>query len=196
MKKIALLAIPFAAAVSSPAMAQDTAGVGGFRLEAMIGYDIARAEFNEGQGRRDKGGVVGGAGVGYDVPLGTAFAVGADAELTFATTDARVTGIGEVQARRDIYVGGRITANISDAAAIYGKVGYTNLRARLRLNEGVTADDDDVNVGGNLDGVRGAVGVQFGGDEDRSFYGLEYRYSNYEADLIRHQGMLVVGYRF
>lgn len=196
MKKFALLAVPFAAVVGSPAMAQDSAGdsVGGFRLEAMVGYDIVRAEFEEAEGRDDKGGVFGGAAIGFDFPLGAALSVGADAELTLATTDAVVEDVGEVKAKRDIYLGGRITAHVSDTVAIYGKAGYTNLRLRLNL-EDEDEEFDDFSFAGNLDGVRGGIGVQFRG-EDRSYYGFEYRYSNYEADVDRHQGMLFVGYRF
>jgi outer membrane immunogenic protein len=191
MKRIALLAVSFAAAVSSPALAQDTTA-GGFRLEAMAGYDIVRAEFEEGEGKESTRGVVGGAAVGFDFPFGTALSIGADAELTLATTDIEVAGIGEVKAKRDIYVGGRITGNISENVALYAKAGYTNLRVRLQTDD----EDEEFDLAGNLDGVRGAVGVQFRSAEDRSYYGLEYRYSNYEADVIRHQGMVVVGYRF
>ncbi|HEX8443073.1 MAG TPA: outer membrane beta-barrel protein [Allosphingosinicella sp.] len=203
MKKFALLAVTFAAALSSPALAQEAAAdtVGGFRLEAMIGYDILRAEFLEAEGRDDKGGVFGGAAVGFDFPLGAALSVGADAELTFATTDIVIPDDpaeagpepeGRIETKRDIYVGGRLTAHLSDSVALYGKAGYTNLRVGLDL----TDDEDlDFDVAGNLDGVRGGVGVQVRGD-DRAYYGFEYRYSNYEADVDRHQAMLVVGYRF
>ncbi len=191
MKKIALLAVPFAAAVSSPALAQETTA-GGFRLEAMVGYDIVRAEFDEDEDRRSTGGVVGGAAVGFDFPFGTALSVGADAELTLATTDEE-TDLGEVKAKRDLYVGGRITGNITENIALYAKAGYTNLRVRLPTEDD---EDEEFDLAGNLDGVRGAVGVQFRSAEDRSYYGFEYRYSDYEADVTRHQGMLVVGYRF
>ena len=191
MKKIALLAVPFAAAVSSPALAQETTA-GGFRLEAMVGYDVLRAEFDEDESTRDTGGVVGGAAVGFDFPFGPALSVGADAELTLATTDEE-TELGEVKAKRDLYVGGRITGNISENVALYAKAGYTNLRVRLQTEDD---EDEEFDLAGNLDGVRGAVGVQFRSAEDRSYYGFEYRYSNYEADVIRHQGMVVVGYRF
>lgn len=193
MKKLALLSVPFAAALSSPALAQDTTA-GGFRLEALVGYDIVKAEVEEGEGRDAVRGVFGGGAVGYDFPFGSALSVGADAELTFATTDIDVDDLGEIKADRDIYVGGRITGNISDSLALYGKVGYTNLNVSLNLED----DEDDVedfDLDGNLDGVRAAVGVQFR-TQERSYYGFEYRYSNYEADVIRHQGTLVIGYRF
>lgn len=189
MKKFALLAVPFFAAVSSPALAQESVA-GGLRLEAMVGYDVIRAEFDEAEDRRDTGGVFGGAAVGFDFPFGSALSIGADAELTLATTDEE-TELGEVKAKRDLYVGGRITGNISESVALYGKVGYTNLRVRLNSED----EDEEFDLAGNLDGIRGAVGVQFRGD-DRTFYGFEYRYSNYEADVVRHQGMVLVGYRF
>jgi outer membrane immunogenic protein len=198
MNKFALLAVPFAAFVSSPALAQDTAG--GFRVEGVVGYDILRGTFLEAEGRNDKGGVVGGAGVGFDFPFGTALSVGADAEITFATTDIVIPDNtdagneieGRLETKRDLYVGGRITANINETFAVYGKVGYTNLRVELDATDD---EDFDFDVAGNLDGVRAGLGVQIRGD-DRAYYGFEYRYSNYEADVDRHQGMVVVGYRF
>ena len=49
--------------------------------------------------------------------------------------------------------------------------------------------------GTNLDGVRVGAGLQYaiGG---KSYVGGEYRYSNYEADVSRHQLALTVGTRF
>ena len=193
MRKINLLFLPAVAAISTPAMAQNTPA--GFRAEALIGYDVLVAEFSDDDDaeKNGKGGLAGGVGVGYDFPMGSALSLGADAELILSTTDV-VVDDGELNVRRDIYVGGRITGRVSDTINVYAKAGYTN----LRLSFDVFDEDDDeaeFSASGNLDGVRGAVGVQFG-SETRSYYGLEYRYSNYEADVERHQGMLFIGYRF
>ena len=188
MKKLAMLALPFLAAVSSPAMAQDTAG--GFRLEALFGFDSLKAEFQEDEDRRSVNGIFGGAAIGYDFPMGTSLSVGADAELTFASTDTDATDVGRIKAKRDIYVGGRVTGQISETIALYGKLGYTNQRIQLESD-----DEDEFTLAGNLDGIRAGAGVRFSSDNN-TYYGLEYRYSNYEADVDRHQGVLVVGYKF
>jgi len=45
-------------------------------------------------------------------------------------------------------------------------------------------------------GVRGALGAQYGNNEDATYYGAQYRYSNYEQGVIRHQAGLFVGTRF
>ncbi|HYJ83725.1 MAG TPA: outer membrane beta-barrel protein, partial [Allosphingosinicella sp.] len=55
---------------------------------------------------------------------------------------------------------------------------------------GVTTRD-----GRNLDGFRLGAGYQHGFGE--KMYGkVEYRYSNYEADVTRHQVLLGVGVQF
>jgi outer membrane immunogenic protein len=190
MNKRFLLALPIAAAFSSPALAQDAGPLGGFRIEAVAGYDNFRAEFEEDAGRDNRGGVIGGVGVGFDFPFGAALALGADAEITLATTDIDIDD-GEVSAKRDLYVGGRLTAGLSERLSLVGKVGYTNARVRFRSED----EDAEFSAAGNLDGVRGAAGVQISTDT-RAYYGFEYRYSNYEADVERHQGVITIGYRF
>ena len=189
MKKLAMLALPLVAVMSSPAMAQDT--VGGFRLEALFGFESLVAEYEEGEDRQGENGIFGGAGIGYDFPLGAALSVGADAEFTIGSTDTDATDVGRIKAKRDIYVGGRITSQLSETVAVYGKLGYTNQRIQLVTEN----DDEDFTLSGNLDGVRAGAGVRFSSDNN-TYYGLEYRYSNYEADVERHQGALILGYKF
>ncbi len=48
---------------------------------------------------------------------------------------------------------------------------------------------------GELDGARAGVGFQFAVGP-RSYVGAEYRYSDYEADLSRHQALASLGFRF
>jgi outer membrane immunogenic protein len=189
MKNFAMLALPFAAAVSSPALAQETTA-GGFRLEALFGIDSLKAEYEEGEGRKSEGGIFGGAAIGYDFPMGTALSVGADAEFTIGSTDTNIDE-GRLKAKRDFYVGGRVTGQVSETIALYGKLGYTNQRIQFETED----EDEELTLAGNLDGIRAGAGIRFSSDNN-AYYGLEYRYSNYEADVDRHQGVLFIGYKF
>lgn len=206
MKKLCLLALPLlAAALPTQAAAQDAAArAGGLRLELMAGFDSARAnvageddadEDNDGQNETFRG-VVYGGGVGFDMPMG-AVDLGFDAEATFTTTD-RTIDEGEVALGRDLYVGGRLTGHVTNSVSIYGKVGYTNLAVRTDLDEGEDIPDLG-DVRGTLNGVRGAIGIQISANDDDGddvYYGVEARYSNYEAGVTRRQAMLVIGARF
>lgn len=49
--------------------------------------------------------------------------------------------------------------------------------------------------GDNLDGFRVGAGYQLG-ISDKIYGKVEYRYSNYEADFSRHQGMVGLGVKF
>jgi outer membrane immunogenic protein len=196
MKKLCLLALPLlAAALPSQAAAQDddAAANGGFRLELMAGYDDIRADPDGDDDTSSFHGAVYGVGAGFDMPLG-AVSFGIDAEATFTTTDLKITQ-GELAAGRDLYVGGRITGHVSNSVALYGKLGYTNLAFRTDLNDGQQVPD--LEVRGTLNGLRAAFGVVMNVDEeDGVYYGVEARYSNYEAGVSRRQAMLVIGARF
>ena len=170
IKIFSATAVAVAAFVATPAAA--AAPTGG-RVEALIGYDVASAS------GVDDGGMLFGAGAGYDFAFSSAFSLGADVEVTGSTTD-----IGVLEAGRDLYAGGRLTTAISDKTNLYFKAGYTNGRVQV-----------DGLGGTNLDGVRVGAGLQYaiGG---KSYVGGEYRYSNYEAAVSRHQVALTVGTRF
>ena len=158
-----------------PAIAQDTAvaAPSGFRLEGLVGWDHV-----VGSGDQDNG-VLFGIGAGYELALGGPIALGLDAEISDATTKA-----GGVHAGRDLYAGGRVSFAVSPRANLYIKGGYTNARAKIS------------GFGGeNLDGVRAGAGLQYA-ISGKTYVGAEYRYSNYELDLERHQVALTFGTRF
>lgn len=209
-----LMALP-ALALAAQAQAQETA-VGGFRVEALVGYD----QFSDSDEEEApvsarpsqptgnvKGGFYGG-GVGYDIGMGGVL-LGVDAEYTDTTADRRIFGLtgtgagtvttfGNVKFGRDLYVGGRATFAASPTFNVYVKAGYTNLRVSLDPAEDQFADELDaldLDLDANLDGVRGGLGLQYA-PEGRAYYGLELRYSNYQDDLERKQVALTVGYRF
>ncbi|HEY0112046.1 MAG TPA: outer membrane beta-barrel protein [Allosphingosinicella sp.] len=190
MKKMLLLAAA-AAGAAVPAAAEVPAG---FRLEGVVAFDSLKAGVTEGTAvvKRESNGVSYGGAVGYDFPMGTGLALGADAELTFATTDINIAE-GLLTVSKDLYVGGRITGSLSDRFNVFAKAGYSNMR--LRLDDVDTNPADNPPIIGNLDGYRVGLGVQVNGDSGE-YYGVEGRYSDYEGGVSRRQAMFFVGYRF
>jgi outer membrane immunogenic protein len=182
VKKI-LLATAATAAVfaATPAFAQAApAAPAGARVELLVGYDRVKA-----LGEHD-GGVLFGIGAGYDFAVSPTVSIGADVEATGSTQEESVDGVSE-NAKRDLYAGGRATFAISDRANVYLKGGYTN--ARFRVSDGVDS------LGGNFDGFRVGAGTQYR-LAGKTYVGGEYRYSNYEAGLARHQVALTLGTHF
>lgn len=178
MKTVIFAAIA-AAAVSAPAFAQDAAPFTGPRAELLAGYDSLKTNSN-GLGSPD--GFLYGFGLGYDIQAGGAVA-GVEAEISDSTTK-RDIGVTSINTDRDLYVGARVGFVIGDRALAYAKAGYTNARLETQ------------GVGGeNLDGYRVGAGLEYklGGN---LYAKGEYRYSDYEADIERHQVMGGVGLRF
>ena len=182
----------FAAAAmfaATPALAQTS----GIRAEVMAGYDSVNFDLDE-LGEESRGGLLYGVGVGYDFAMGPASWIGVDLEATESTADLEASDgsdSGRVSMGRDLYAGARFTGAISPTFNLYGKVGYTNARVKARLTMDGTTDS----ASGDLDGIRGGLGGQFVMSPS-AFLGLEYRYSNYEADITRHQVAGSVGFRF
>ncbi|MGN7998678.1 outer membrane beta-barrel protein [Sphingomonas sp. 22176] len=164
-------------ASATPALAQD-ATFQGPRIEAVGGFDNIKSD-----GVSATGFVYGGA-AGYDLQRGN-LVVGVDGEITGTTTKKTFDDV-VVKGGRDLYAGVRIGYVVAPATLLYGKVGYDNSRVIARL--------DGLRDAENLDGVRVGGGVEhsFG-----RYYGkVEYRYTNLSQDVIRHQVMAGVGYRF
>jgi outer membrane immunogenic protein len=163
---------------ASPALAQ--AAPAGGRVEALVGYDSVKALGD------DDGGVLYGVGAGYDVPVGRTVSFGADVEAS-DSTQKKSAGTASVKSGRDLYAGGRINLAISETANVYAKGGYTN--ARFKASDGVVSASE------NLEGYRLGAGAQFA-LRGKSYIGGEYRYSDYEGGLKRHQVAATVGTRF
>lgn len=191
MKKIvSLVGLSIAAIAASPAAAQtaETTAPTGGRVEALVGYDAVRIDledFGVDESAKDSG-VLFGIGAGYDFAVG-GMSLGVDVEATDSTTKEGDDDTGSLSAARDLYAGVRATFPVSPTANVYVKGGYTN--ARLK------AEFDGESDGANADGFRLGAGAQFsiGG---KAYAGGEYRYSNYEADLSRHQFAVIIGTRF
>jgi outer membrane immunogenic protein len=162
-----------AAASATPAFAQDAApAFSGGHIEAIGGFDSISG------GGDSQSGVAFGIAGGYDFRSGnTVFGI----ELEAAESTTEDAG---VEAGRDLYAGARIGAVVSPTVLIYAKAGYTNARASVSGLGGV-----------NFDGFRAGAGVEFMIGTNLSMR-AEYRYSNYESDLSRNQGLLGLGFRF
>jgi len=172
-----------AAAITAPAMAQDTdQSFSGAHVEALGGWDRV-----QGQERHDNGALYG-VGAGYDLRRGNAV-FGIEGEASDSTQKKELGAVTE-KASRDLYVGGRIGYVVGGNNLLYAKAGYTN--ARYTVDGTATG----VNLAeGNLDGVRVGAGVehQLG---SHTFVKAEYRYSNYEQGVSRNQVVAGFGVRF
>lgn len=169
MKKFTIAATVMALAISTPAMAEDN--FAGAKANAIVGYDSI------GGGGASFDGVVFGAALGYDLQS-DGLVYGVEAELTESSVKA-----GGVKASRDIYAGGRLGHTIGEDALFYVKAGYSNARASA-FGSGI-----------NLDGIRAGAGIEYN-VSDSMFVRGEYRYSNYELGLHRHQGVVSLGVKF
>ncbi len=194
MRKFAIAAALLAGTIATPALAQDNNNLGGFRVEGLIGYDRPSIE-DEGAD-----GLVYGMGVGYDFQSGNAI-FGVEAEATDSSADETVAGFAlpgdtlRVRASRDLYVGGRAGFGIGGNSLIYAKAGYTNARVRVDYEDGTAGTVADFTDRTNLDGVRAGVGAQIGLGSN-AYLKTEYRYSNYQDGVDRHQVVGGLGFRF
>ena len=194
MRKFAIAATLLAGTIATPALAQDTNNLGGFRIEGLVGYDRPSIEDENADG------IAYGVGAGYDFQSGNAV-FGVEAEAMDSSADERIAGAllpGDelrVRAGRDLYVGGRVGVGVGGNSLIYAKAGYTNARVRVDYEDGTAGTVNDFSESGNLDGIRAGAGAQIGIGSN-AYLKTEYRYSNYEAGVDRHQVVGGIGFRF
>jgi len=177
MKTVIFAAAAAALLSASPAFAQGDSFVGP-RAEVIAGYDAVNTN---GLGTPD--GFLYGAVLGYDLRAGSGV-FGVEAELADATTKRNFVGGGSIDAARDIYVGARAGLPLGDIALAYVKAGYTNARFEA---DGLGSE--------TLDGIRLGAGLEYKLAANLFLKG-EYRYSNYERDVVRHQVVGGLGMRF
>lgn len=187
-----VLASLLATAFATPALAQDAdAPFTGPRIEGVVGWDRIQGD---GTHSDDIGyGVI----AGYDAQVGRAVIGG---EVEYSDSDNRAcagaTTLADprlcLKAGRDLYVGGRVGTAITPSTLLYAKAGYTNASAKFTADDGVEEVTLDKT---KLDGVRVGAGVEqkLG---SKTYVKGEYRYSNYEAGVERHQVLAGVGIRF
>lgn len=188
-----LLAAASAAVLATPAAA---APLSGGRVEAVLGYDRPSLDLEDFGFDADlnRSGVVFGVGLGYDFAVGTGASLGVDLEATESTADFNFAEAGdsaELNIGRDLYAGARVTFPVAPNANMYLKAGYTN----LRVGATIVQNNDVFSDSANADGLRAGIGAQFMLGTS-AYIGGEYRYSNYEADLTRHQAVATLGFRF
>ena len=194
MRKFAIAAALLAGTIATPALAQDNNNLGGFRIEGLVGYDRPSIEDENADG------IAYGVGVGYDFQSGNAV-FGVEAEAMDSNADQTVTGVDlpgdtlRVRAGRDLYVGGRVGFGVGGNSLIYAKAGYTNARVGVTYEDGTVSTVNDIAARGNLDGIRAGAGAQIGIGSN-AYLKTEYRYSNYEAGVDRHQVVGGIGFRF
>lgn len=178
MKKIALALAAALATIATPALAQDTEDFSGAKATVITGYDVV--DLNT-PGVRNPDGLIYGVGLGYDVQKGsTVFGVEAEASESIGRLKAGAATVAE--SSRDLYIGGRVGV-VSGKTLIYAKAGYANFRLLT------------VAGNGDADGFRLGAGVEHKLGE-KVFAKVEYRYTDYEAGMTRHQGVAGIGLRF
>jgi outer membrane immunogenic protein len=194
MRKLIIAAL-FATVAASPSLAQSgsAAPFTGPRIEVLGGWDHPTTQ----AGKDD--GFAYGVAAGYDFQVGRAV-LGAEGEWSDSTSKSCVNGFTIANDRlcagtgRDLYVGGRVGVAVAPSTLLYAKAGYTNAQVRLRYT-GVTGGPDSFRDHENLDGVRVGAGIEQ--KLTRTAYvKAEYRYSNYEQGVERHQVLGGVGVRF
>jgi outer membrane immunogenic protein len=186
MKNITIfLAASVLCFISAPAFAREPGSFTGAHAEIITGYDRVDADAVS-----SSNGLLYGVNAGYDVAAG-GVVLGLEAEISDSTAKKRYAG-GRTVTDRDLYVGGRIGVPLGDGALAYAKLGYTNARFEY---SGDAGEGGTVSGGDNADGLRLGAGLEYQ-LSDSLFLKGEYRYSNYEAGLSRHQVVTGVGFRF
>lgn len=179
MRIFAITALALAT-VATPAFAQEEHSFTAGHIEVVGGLDSVD------DGVSDDNGAVYGVAAGYDFDLGS-FVGGIEGEATLSATRACIT-TACVEAGRDLYAGARIGVKVGGASMLYLKGGYTNAQVNGTVNGTVVTED-------RFDGVRVGIGAQTIVGRNLLFK-VEYRYSNYEQDVTRSQGVIGVGFAF
>jgi outer membrane immunogenic protein len=213
-----VLAATSAAALATPAMAQESSPFTGPRAEVIVGYDHLRPGSsedidNDDDFNRSIDDVAYGVGAGYDFDMG-GVVLGVEGEWTmsnastqFESTSFTTFGVSDFDMGRDLYLGARAGYAVTPSTLLYAKGGYTNARLNILASDGAT----DTRTNADLDGWRAGAGVEQMLN-DNVYAKVEYRYSNYQkgefeapsglesdrfdVDLDRHQVMVGVGARF
>ena len=175
-------ALAVSAFAATPAFAQDARpSFSGGHIEAIGGYDSVHG------GGDSRGGVLYGIGAGYDLrSRNTVF--GIEGEFADSSTGECAGGVC-VEAGRDLYIGGRLGVVVgSGNVLLYAKAGYANGR--------VVATAGNVSSATNLDGIRAGAGLEVGLPHTPLSLRAEYRYTNYQDGISRHQGVAGLAFRF
>jgi outer membrane immunogenic protein len=192
MRKLIVVASLAAVSLATPALAQSGSPFTGVHVEGIVGWDRPQVPNDHANG------IVYGAGVGYDFQAGRAV-LGVEGEASDSSADKCVTGVAATgdnlcaSAGRDLYVGGRIGAMVAPTTLLYAKAGYTN--ARFNTEYTTVSGVGNFRTRQDLDGFRVGGGVEQAVGRN-AYVKAEYRYSNYEQGVSRHQVVAGFGFRF
>jgi outer membrane immunogenic protein len=195
--RIHCIALLLASTLATPAFAQDEPAptpspMSGFRVEALAGWDHTEILDD------DDGGILYGAGIGYDFQTGRAV-LSIEAEANDSTNNGCITGFSNANDRfcvtsgRDLYIGARAGFLVGRNVLLFGKAGYTNARYVSEYDDSAAGIHD--RYGANLDGIRVGTGAQFGLGA-HTYFRAEARYSNYEGGGDRGAILGAFGFRF
>ena len=174
MKKLSIAA--FAAAALLPAAAQAQAYV-----QVETGLDAIHSNIGNDEG------VQYGVSAGYEVPLGGSVFAGVEVGIADSSTTECVAGTC-LKSGRDLSALLHLGTKLGETNSVYALGGYTN--ARLKLTNGGSTIAAE-----NGDGLR--LGAGFKHSFGPNLFGkLEYRYSNYEGGVERHNGIVAIGMNF
>ncbi|MFN3724772.1 MAG: porin family protein [Allosphingosinicella sp.] len=197
MRKTLFVAALLTGGMATPAMAQDDTSRGGFHVGAIVGYDTVQGDVDGADG------VTYGVTAGYDFEIGRNFYIGPEVELSTSSVDECESGINRagdllcLDAGRDIYVGARFGTRVGPNRDVflYAGGGYTNAEFHATYDANLAGNTGDLDISEETDGFRLKAGVEW--DFVRNaFVRAEYRYSNYDGDIDRHQAVAGVGLRF
>jgi outer membrane immunogenic protein len=138
-----------------------------------------------------------GVAAGYDLPITAKLFAGVEVSADDSSSkqcygDVDIEGLRAcVSTGRDLAVVARFGTNLSDTAQIYALGGYTNARVKYSLTDGI----DTESAGENLDGFRLGAGFKQNLSSN-AFVKVEYRYSNYEQGVSRHNALGAIGLNF
>ena len=192
MRKLLVVAALSAASLAGPALAQDRSPFTGLHIEGIAGWDRPQVPHDRANGATY------GVGAGYDIQAGRAV-LGLEGEASDSSARKCVAGVLAVgdqlcaSAGRDLYVGGRIGTLVAPTTLLYAKAGYTN--ARFNSDYTTVSGVGNVRSRDTLNGIRVGGGIEqaLGG---HAYVKAEYRYSNYEQNVSRHQVVAGFGVRF
>ena len=200
MRATILILASAAAFAATPAFAQEESrSFTGPRVEATFGYDSTQADVGLPSDQDSVDGVRVGGAIGYDLPIGSTFTIGAEAGIGWQVSGKAEAQIGTTNLRvttgRDIDVSLRLGAKVAPRTLLFVKAGYANSEFRLRTTIGGVGGNSVSHISDEEDGYRLGAGVeQMLGDH--LYAKAEYRYSDYGDDISRHQLLVGAGYRF
>lgn len=183
--------LPVAAAILATASATPATAQGA-RIEVHGGWDRLQSEGVKGNG------LLYGIGAGYDIAVAPNITIGAEVNADFSTGKKCETAVLAandklcVRARRDLSAVGRLGFGVAPGSQLYLLAGYTNAKVSAAYTPPTGAA---IKESATADGLRLGGGFQqsLGGS---AYTKVEYRYSNYEADTVRHQVVAGFGFRF